>query len=301
MPQQQAQPAAVEEYGDVPLQHVSSPAPKSSSAGGGGFSLSSAADAGQSEKQDGSGGLAGLAGLAQAPAKEKPKPQKQPDVQPDADEYNHTIYVTENPPAKKQQPETGGLASVLNQREQRAQRDLYSDPEPAPQAADTGILGGMAGIVQSGLRAPSDPVKPLLQSPPASEEDDPETEVIGRNTPAPGTDDEDDPDTALIWQAWLISKRDGSRIDLTKPLIRVGRQRPDIDIDLRHNIHVGHHHAKLIRLSGGYTVIDDNSSNHTYVNHQMVKENTLPANPVLLKNGDLVVFADEAFEYHVEQ
>ena len=328
MQQPQAQSAAVEEYGDVVFRHESSAEPytgtKQSSSGGstGGFSLSDAADEGASGKQEGSGSLigslirkflpkkkaanpaeeseldfsGGLAGLASGKDK---KPKKQPEApaqpaapakqpvqtQPVNEEMNHTIYVSDAP-AKQQ---ASGFASALNQREQRAQRDLYSDPAPAQQHGDSGILGGMAGIMQNGLpTAPTAPMQtakpelpqPFLQIPPAPDAADPKTE--------------------LMLKFCLISKRDGSRIALEKPVIRVGRNRPEIDIDLRHNTHVGHYHASLIQV-GGYTVIDEKSANHTYVNHQMVQVYELPKEPVLLQDGDLVVFADEAFEYHIEQ
>ena len=348
MQQPQAQSAAVEEYGDVVFRHESSAEPytgtKQSSSGGstGGFSLSDAADEGASGKQEGSGSLigslirkflpkkkaadpaeesepdfsGGLAGLASGKDKKQKKqpeapaqpaaPAKQPvQTQPVNEEMNHTIYVSEDAPAKQQ---ASGFASALNQREQRAQRDLYSDPAPAQQHGDSGILGGMAGIMQNGLpTAPTAPMQtekpkppqPFMQIPPAPDAADPKTELLDDDPKTELIDD--DPKTELMLKFCLISKRDGSRIALEKPVIRVGRNRPEIDIDLRHNTHVGHYHASLIQVGGGYTVIDEKSANHTYVNHQMVQVYELPKEPVLLQDGDLVVFADEAFEYHIEQ
>jgi pSer/pThr/pTyr-binding forkhead associated (FHA) protein len=59
-------------------------------------------------------------------------------------------------------------------------------------------------------------------------------------------------------------------IPLGAPLITIGRA-PDNMIVLAHPL-VSAHHARLEQVPGGYRVIDLNSTNHVYVNGQMVQQ-----------------------------
>ena len=195
--------------------------------------------------------------------------------------------------------EIGGIAGQV-EREKRAQNDLYT-PQPDGQAIkeQTVFGGGMSGIKQEGLpqAQPEKPVQPAA-SPYADEGDLGVTRlIIEEDAPTKLMIPDADPATTNIRNAWLISRRDGTRIELDKPMHRVGRSRPDVDIDLRHNAHVGHHHAVLLRVDGEFVVIDEHSANHTYVNYKPVE----PDVRTPLRDGDMLVFADEAFEYHIEQ
>ena len=195
--------------------------------------------------------------------------------------------------------EIGGIAGQV-EREKRAQNDLYT-PQPDGQAGkeQTVFGGGMSGIKQEGLpqAQPEKPVQPAA-SPYADEGDLGVTRlIIEEDAPTKLMIPDADPATTSIRNAWLISRRDGTRIELDKPMHRVGRSRPDVDIDLRHNAHVGHHHAVLLRVDGEFVVIDEHSANHTYVNYKPVE----PDVRTPLRDGDMLVFADEAFEYHIEQ
>lgn len=284
-------------------------------------------------EEEESGFASGLDGLAddtpkpaqkpaQKPApnparKPAPKPAQRP--APQDEESFHTIAVPSG--SKAPDSEFGGLPG-LTERENRLQEMLYADSQPP--SGQSAFSGSMTGMQQEGFAAQSprtlygppyaesEKQQPAYDAPPAAvtqETGRPECAPAAVQQPAP--DPDDDPETELITDsdtrtvrmrhAWLISRRDGARIDLDKPLMRVGRNRPDIDIDLRHNVHVGHYHATLLRVDGEYVVIDEHSSNRTYVNHQRVDPDAAPEHRTKLKDGDLVIFADEAFEYHIEQ
>lgn len=284
------------------------------------------------EEIDLSGGLSGFADdnprpkpkpapqpAPQPAPRPAPQPAPQPKPQPVDEDINHTIIVSSS--------DIGGLGG-LTDRANRVQEMLYSDPQTGRQSA---VSGGMTGMQQEGLRpAPQQDKEPETVYGPPSFMNEPRQENAGsgltgfvkqEQKPVPQPEPEDDPKTELITEddpktelitdndtrtvrmrrAWLISRRDGAHIDLNKPLMRVGRNRPDIDIDLRHNVHVGHYHATLLRIDGEFYVIDEHSANHTYVNHQQVKPDAKPEDRTVLKDGDLVIFGDEAFEYHIEQ
>ena len=193
----------------------------------------------------------------------------------------------------------GGIAGQVA-RADRAQNDLYT-PQQDGQPAQKGNVfgGGMSGIKQEGLpkTSPTQPVQPPV--PPYEDEGDlgKTRLIIEDDAPTKLMIPNEDPETTGIRRAWLISRRDGSRIELNKPMHRVGRNRPDVDIDLRHNVHVGHHHAVLLRVDGEFVVIDEHSANHTYVNYKPLEPDVRNQ----LKDGDTLIFGDEAFEYHIEQ
>ena len=55
-------------------------------------------------------------------------------------------------------------------------------------------------------------------------------------------------------------------------------------------------HASLLMVGGSYAVVDHESVNHTYLNHQQLE----PQKQYPLKNGDVLAFADEEFEFQTE-
>lgn len=276
---------------------------------------------GDKEKDDLPAG-GGLAGFAAGSKKEKskgkgkkddqippvpqftaPVPMPQPAAPAPAPEFNHTIFVPSGSSAN------AAPAGGLNARANQAQIDLFAEPAgniPAAQFAQpqgfaqNNILGGgMSGMQPNGLPPMQTPPAPVAQAAPApapapapvapmqpmQPDNDPKTVVIVPDA------------TVRMENAFLLRKRDGSRIMLEKPMLRVGRNRDDIDINLPENLHIGHMHATLLRIGSGYVVIDNNSANHTYLNHtRLDSQNQYP-----LKDGDKLAFADEEFEYHIGQ
>ena len=260
-----------------------------------------------------SGGLSDLASgkpkqPVQAPVQQPPVPQQvpvqqpvQPPVQPQAPAVspipqnanvapNHTILIPSGSPVQPLSPQ--GIAA-MSARMDQAQQNLFSAPAPnaIPQTPDMNNVlgGGMSGLPSVGLppvQAPA-PVQlpPEVLAVPADEAD-PKTVVMFP----------DDDKTVLMHKSYLIRKRDGSKFTLEQPLIRVGRNRPDVEINLRGNNHVGHMHASLLMVGGSYAVVDHESVNHTYLNHQQLE----PQKQYPLKNGDVLAFADEEFEFQTE-
>ncbi|MBR5363374.1 MAG: FHA domain-containing protein [Oscillospiraceae bacterium] len=256
-----------------------------------------------------SGGLSDLASgkpkqpvptPAQPPVQQPPVPQ-QPPVQPQAPVAspipqsantapNHTILIPSGSPVQPLSPQ--GIAA-MSARMDQAQQNLFSAPAPnaIPQTPDMNNVlgGGMSGLPAVGLPPVQTP--PPVQLPPdvapdSADEADPKTVVMFP----------DDDKTVLMHKSYLIRKRDGSKFTLEQPLIRVGRNRPDVEINLRGNNHVGHMHASLLMVGGSYAVVDHESVNHTYLNHQQLE----PQKQYPLKNGDILAFADEEFEFQTE-
>ena len=93
-------------------------------------------------------------------------------------------------------------------------------------------------------------------------------------------------------RAYLIREKNGDKLPLDKPVIRIGRDRSDMDYCVNDNTNVGHTHANISVRGGEYFIRDLNSKNHTYVNGVMVPND----DETKLVNGDKVTLADEVFE-----
>ena len=199
---------------------------------------------------------------------------------------NHTILI---PSGSQAQPLSSQGIAAMSARMDQAQQNLYSSPAPSafPQtpAYNHVMDGGMSGLPAVGLPPVQNPAP--VSAPPVPEQDDDQKTVVMFP---------DDDKTVLMRKSYLVRKKDGTKTVLEKPLIRIGRNRPDLEINLRGNNHIGHIHASILMSNGSYAVIDHQSVNHTYLNHQQLE----PEKQYPLKNGDLIVFADEEFEFQSE-
>lgn len=213
---------------------------------------------------------------------------------------NHTILI---PAGSAIQPLSAEGLAAMSARMDQAQQNLFSAPNAlaipqAPNANDV-LSGGMSGLQSVGLTAPEAPVPAPA---PAPEQTPEQTPAPAAEAPEQNDDPKtivmfpDDDKTVLLQKASLIRKRDGSVYKIEQPLVRIGRNRPDIEINLRGNNHIGHLHASILLANGVYSITDHQSVNHTYLNHQQLE----PEKQYPLQHGDLIVCADEEFEFQSE-
>ncbi|MCQ2408745.1 MAG: DUF6382 domain-containing protein, partial [Oscillospiraceae bacterium] len=119
--------------------------------------------------------------------------------------------------------EIGGIAGQV-EREKRAQNDLYTPQEGAQSSQQGNVFGGsMSGIKQEGLsQTPPEQPKQQEQTSASPFEDEGDlgiTQIMFENdAPTKLIIPNDDPATTSIRRAWLISRRDGTRIELNKPM-----------------------------------------------------------------------------------
>ncbi len=95
--------------------------------------------------------------------------------------------------------------------------------------------------------------------------------------------------------AVLIRTKNGDRIPLNKPVIRLGRDRSDLDYCINDNTAVGHSHANILQRGADYYIVDQNSRNHTFVNGMMIQGGM----ETRLFSGDKVRLANEDFEFRI--
>lgn len=95
--------------------------------------------------------------------------------------------------------------------------------------------------------------------------------------------------------ASLIRVNTHERFFVNKPKIVIGRDMNGLDCNIHDNTAVGHEHAYIITRGGEYFIIDNNSTNHTYVNKIML----LGSEEKRISDGDKILIADEEFEFRV--
>jgi pSer/pThr/pTyr-binding forkhead associated (FHA) protein len=92
----------------------------------------------------------------------------------------------------------------------------------------------------------------------------------------------------------LTRTKNGERVTISKDQFKIGRERSRVDFCISDNTAVGRLHAIIVSRGGSTYVVDQNSTNCTFVNNVRATANQ----EVRLNNGDKVTFADEEFTYN---
>lgn len=96
-------------------------------------------------------------------------------------------------------------------------------------------------------------------------------------------------------QPHLIRTKNNERINLDKPVFRIGKERSYVDYFVSDNTAVSRSHANIISRDGQYYIVDTNSTNHTYVNGGMIQSNV----ETPLSDGARIRLANEDFEFRL--
>lgn len=96
----------------------------------------------------------------------------------------------------------------------------------------------------------------------------------------------------LVRQPFLLRLKSGETFPVTKTIFRMGKEKSYVDYFVSDNTAVSRSHADLIVKDGKYYIQDNNSTNHTYVNDQMIPSNT----PVQIEDGATFSLANEKFK-----
>ena len=91
----------------------------------------------------------------------------------------------------------------------------------------------------------------------------------------------------------LIRNKNKEKISLNKPLFRIGKERSYVDYFISDNAAISRSHANIVSHDGEFFVVDTNSTNHTYVNGNMIHSNE----EVKLSHGTIIRLANEDFEF----
>ncbi len=93
----------------------------------------------------------------------------------------------------------------------------------------------------------------------------------------------------------LIRTRNNEKINLNKPVFRIGKEKSYVDYFIGDNSAISRSHANIISRDGKYFVVDTNSTNHTYVNGAMLQSNV----ETQISHGAKIKLANEDFEFRL--
>ncbi len=94
-------------------------------------------------------------------------------------------------------------------------------------------------------------------------------------------------------RAELIRKRTGEHIVISKQLFRIGKERSKVDYCITNDNSISRVHADIVLKDGNYYIIDNNSTNYTFVNGKMAAAKQ----EVLLSDNDTIKLSEEEFTF----
>lgn len=98
---------------------------------------------------------------------------------------------------------------------------------------------------------------------------------------------------AQIIKPYLLRIKNNERIELNKPVFRIGKERSYVDYFVSDNTAVSRSHANIINKDNEFYIVDTNSTNHTYVNGSMIQSNV----QTKIEHGTKIRLANEDFEF----
>lgn len=101
--------------------------------------------------------------------------------------------------------------------------------------------------------------------------------------------------SASATSACLIRSSNNERINITKPYFKIGKDANRVDYCINGNPAVSRFHASIVSKNGQYFIVDNGTTNHTYVNESMIPANV----ETQISNGAKIRLADEKFEFKI--
>lgn len=93
----------------------------------------------------------------------------------------------------------------------------------------------------------------------------------------------------------LIRAKNNEKISVNKPVFRIGKERSYVDYFIGDNTAISRSHANIVTRDGAYYLVDTNSTNHSFVNGEMIPSNE----EVRIEHGTKIMLANEDFEFRL--
>lgn len=94
---------------------------------------------------------------------------------------------------------------------------------------------------------------------------------------------------------YLLRKKNNEKIQINRAAFRIGTERAGCDYTVEDNTAVSRTHADIIARNGKYFVVDQNSTNHTYLEGNMVE----PGRETEIVSGSQISLGDEEFTFYI--
>lgn len=102
-------------------------------------------------------------------------------------------------------------------------------------------------------------------------------------------------DSQGVKLAYLIRKKNGERISITKNSFYIGKEKSFVDYFIADNPAISRSHANIITKNGEYYIVDTNSTNHTFINGEMIPSGV----EIKLESGCEIMLANEKFDFQI--
>lgn len=95
--------------------------------------------------------------------------------------------------------------------------------------------------------------------------------------------------------ATLIRKKNNESARIAKANFAIGKERSKVDFCIPDNTSISRTHARIVCRGGAYYIVDNNSTNFTFVNGNKIN----PGQEVKINSGDIIKLSDEEFEFRM--
>lgn len=202
--------------------------------------------------------------VIERPVTERPTMEKQQQIPFEIPEEE--LEIQEYPKEKK------GFAALFGKKEKKQK---YVQPVQQPRATYT--MGDRQNVNMGETEVFQQLQDAAENSARKKEEGFAETVVLGQEEKIP----------------YLIRKSTNEKILINRDIFKLGKEPSYVDYCITNNPAVSRSHADIVKQNGMFYIIDNNSSNHTYVNGVQIPNKQY----VRLEEGSLLVLANESFEF----
>ncbi len=270
--------------------------------GDGGFAVPGQGNGGGADSQAG-------AGKKQKKAQQKAVPEQSDSQQPASEKGMSMFYLLqhynkENAAAYKAQKEAkkkgGNAAPAANSVPASGFAVPGQQAQPLVQQSGVQWSSAQAQVQQPSVQQPAQPafqssVQPQLSPAQSFSGSDNfgDTVVMGAEGFSEDTVVIGDAIAASAIKPYLLRSSNNERILLDKPIFHIGKERSYVDYCISGNPTISRSHADFINRNGQFFIVDNNSTNHTYINGEMIPSNT----EIPLSHGTKIRLSNEEFEF----
>ena len=184
----------------------------------------------------------------------------------------------------------GGIIGAIVAMTKRNKNKAAAPTGAAPQAGYNAPAAAPAPVPNA---APAPAPAPAAAPVPSA----PGTTVLGADAPGTTVLGDDAPPTDVLSESvnggTLTRMSTNEKIPINRSEVTLGRERRSVDYCLEGNTNIGRVHARVVVRNGQVFIVDNNSTNGTFVNNAKLR----PGLEQQLKSGDIIRLADEKFRY----
>jgi hypothetical protein len=93
----------------------------------------------------------------------------------------------------------------------------------------------------------------------------------------------------------LVRTKTGESITIEGNVFKIGKEKSYVSCFIGDNATVSRSHADIVRQGDKYCIVDNNSTNHTFINGQMIRS----GEEILLEDGCKITLGNEEFEFYL--